>query len=136
MPLSAQAQLQSGDTLYYTTDGSLPSRASSYMTVNSGMLFLDSTTIFRAFLTRSGFADSPVIVDTVFVASGFHEIRFVVFEASADSVLFKQIFERLESLQSEIKTLRYLSTVEHQAIIKILLSGNPLSYTTSKDSIK
>jgi len=56
-----------GDTLRYTTDGSIPDRTSSFVTLGANKIFVTRTTTFRAVLYRPGCLPSGVRSCTVYV---------------------------------------------------------------------
>ena len=63
-----------GTTVYYTTDGSIPSTSSS---VYSGPLILTSNTTLSAMAVGGGFRTSPVTVDNYVVTGGTSGAAFV-----------------------------------------------------------
>ena len=56
-----------GDTLRYTTDGSVPDRTSRYVIYGANRLPVTQTTTFNARLYRKGFPPSEVKSATVYV---------------------------------------------------------------------
>ncbi len=56
-----------GDTLRYTTDGSLPDRTSHFVIFGANKVRVTRTTTFKARLYRPGFLPSTVQSQTVYV---------------------------------------------------------------------
>ncbi len=56
-----------GDTLRYTTDGSIPNRMSRFVTFGANKVLVTRTTTFKAILFRPGFLPSGVQSSTVYV---------------------------------------------------------------------
>ncbi len=64
-----------GDTLRYTTDGSVPDRTSHYVVYGASEVFVARTTTFKAILYRPGFLPSEVQSQTVFVRDSMETAR-------------------------------------------------------------
>jgi hypothetical protein len=56
-----------GDTLRYTTDGSIPDRTSRFVLFGANQVMVTRTTTFNARLYRPGFSPSSVQSQTVYV---------------------------------------------------------------------
>jgi hypothetical protein len=67
--LAALADFRPGDTLRYTTDGSVPDRTSRFVLAGANEILVTETTIFKARLYRPGFLPSDVQSRTVYVGN-------------------------------------------------------------------
>jgi hypothetical protein len=65
--LAVVADFSPGDTLRYTTDGSIPDRTSRFVVFGSNKVLVTVTTTFTARLYRPGFLPSEVQSYTVYV---------------------------------------------------------------------
>lgn len=66
--LAAREDFRPGDTLRYTTDGSLPDRSSRFVLVGANEVVVTKTTTFKARLYRPGCMPSRVQSHTVYVS--------------------------------------------------------------------
>jgi hypothetical protein len=64
-----------GDTLRYTTDGSVPDRTSRFVLPGANNVPVSRTTLFKARLYRPGFMPSGVQSHTVFVRDSLQPAR-------------------------------------------------------------
>jgi hypothetical protein len=73
--LEVRQDFRPGDTLRYTTDGSVPDRTSRFVLYGANDVVITRTTIFKARLYRPGFLPSTVQLDTVYVLDGMAPVR-------------------------------------------------------------
>jgi len=65
--LGTMEDFRPGDTLRYTTDGSVPDRTSRFVVFGANIVQVTTTTTFKARLYRPGFLPSEVQTQTVYV---------------------------------------------------------------------
>lgn len=65
--LAAVVDFRPGDTLHYTTDGSIPDRSSPFVVFGANEVVVTKTTTFKARLYRPGFLPSEVQTRTVYL---------------------------------------------------------------------
>ncbi len=75
-----------GDTLRFTTDGSIPNRMSRFVTFGANRVHVTRTTTFKAILYRPGFLPSGVQSSTVFVGERAPSARTAMREGGSPSL--------------------------------------------------
>lgn len=61
---------QPGTRIYFTMDGSTPTRTHGVEWINQGLLLLDKSTIVKVFSTAIGYQDSPLVTAEYFIGGG------------------------------------------------------------------